>query len=394
MLGVERGIGGRGVGYCNARNRSILDHPQRNEFMKSKTILIADDDAENTSAFSKILSAEQFSVLTAANGAECLRVADQAHPDLILLDVNMPIMDGFETIKRLRANKQFKHTPIVFLTGFGTTPTAIDSGYILGSTEYWMKPIVPAELIVRVRAILRVAEAEQSMRKLQQSFYSMVVHDLRNPIGAILGYSEIMMDDVATLTSDQRELVSDIHSAGGQLLQIVKDLLELSNFEFGEYSIERVPVRLSEMVSDVVASMDGLRNQKNIAITMSVDDSLVVSMDEEYGREVIENLLNNSIRFTPAGGKVTVAAEQRPPNGDGNGSTTIEVSDSGCGISEAELPVLFEKKRIIDPKFRKANTRTGLGLVICREIVEAHNGTISVESSPGKGSKFIVTLPE
>ncbi len=372
-----------------------MDPLKTSQPVQPATILIVDDNADSVTAISELLVREKYVILSASNGVEGLAVAAEHHLDLILLDVHMPVMDGFETIKNLRMMKKVKYTPIVFLTGYGTTPTAIESGFELGGAEYWTKPIVPAELIVRVRAILRIAETERTMRKLQQAFYSMVVHDLRNPIGAILGSSEFLMEDAASFTKDQAELVEGINTASVQLLRIVTDLLDLSNLESGEYAITHSDVLLAGMVADVVGSMGTMRGQKNINVSVDIDKTLEVSIDREYFREILENVLDNALRFTPANGAVTFTARHSPQafNG-GKGETIIEVSDTGCGIAEELIPTLFEKSRITNPRFRKANTRTGLGLVICREIIEAHGGTIAVASTVGKGTTLTLVLPD
>jgi len=311
-----------------------------------------------------------------------------------LLDVNMPDMDGFETIRQLRSIKKQKYTPIVFLTGFGKTPKAIGEGYSLGGTEYWTKPIAPEELIVRVQAVLRTADAEKKLRKLQQSFYSMVVHDLRNPIGAILGYSDFLLDEKDSLNANQAEIVAEINSASQTLLRSVKDFLELSRFESGEYVIRREPVSLGAMARAVVASSAITRNQKQITVDIEIDDSLQLCVDQEYFREVLDNLYDNALRYTPVNGTIRIKAERCPGEGsNGTEQIAIEIVDTGSGISAETVPTLFDKNRITNIKLRKASSRTGLGLVICREIVEAHDGTITIESVVSKGTTVTVLMP-
>jgi two-component system sensor histidine kinase/response regulator len=362
--------------------------------MEPKSILIVDDETDNLRMFSNVLSREGLTVLTASDGIECLRIAQDETPDLILLDVNMPKMDGFETIKHLRLLKKHKHTPIVFLTGYGTTPVAIDVGYSLGGNEYWTKPISSEELIVRVRAVLRVADAEKRLRKLQQSFYSMVVHDLRNPIGAIMGFSEILLTEQETLDETQVHIISEINTAGVALLKSVKDLLELSQFESGEYLLHRSNVALNVVVRAALRAVDVIRNQKHITVQAEIDPSLELCVDEEYFREVLDNLFDNALRYTPASGTIQIRATRRAAeDSSAKNVISIEIADTGGGISPEAIPTLFDKNRITNMKLRKAGSRTGLGLVICREIIEAHDGTISVESTVGRGTTVTIVLP-
>jgi signal transduction histidine kinase len=323
-----------------------------------------------------------------------LDIAKKEDPDLILLDVVMPTMDGFDTIKNLRLIKKFKYTPIIFLTGQGTTPDSIDSAYLLGGNEYWLKTMSPQELVVRIRAILRIADVEKNYRKLQQSFYSTVVNDLRTPLGTILDASEYLLEDTGTLDKYRVAIVSEINTAAMQLLRTVKDLLQLSNFESGDYILDRKPVLLHDLVNAILNTINVTRNHKSIEVKVDIEESLAVSVDEEYFHEVLENLFDNALRFTPANGKIYCHAKRHPAkDSNGTDSTVIELSDTGCGIDAEEIPTLFDKNKITNGEFKETNTRAGLGLVICREIIEAHDGTIAVESKVGEGSKFIITLP-
>jgi signal transduction histidine kinase len=359
-----------------------------------KRIMVVDDETDFQRLFSIILSKEGHEIVVASNGRQCLDLVEGQNFDLIILDVHMPVMDGYETIKRLRQFKKFKYTPIIFLTGVGTSPQDIDAGYLLGGNEYWTKPISVEELIVRVRSVLRIAEAEKQMRKLQQAFYSMVVHDLRNPIGAILGFTDLLLEDKDILTKDHFEMISEINRADIHLLKIVKDLMELSQFESGEYLLHRHPVDLKEIVNEVSERVKVMRIQKNIAVDIQTGIITPLNVDPDRFAEVFENLFDNALRFTPVNGRISVMAENIfSQHASDAHSVRIEITDTGSGIPEDELPTLFDKNRIMIPKFRKAESRTGLGLVICREIIEAHGGTIGVESVVGKGSKFIITLP-
>lgn len=361
----------------------------------NKTIIVVDDEAEFQTLFTIILSKEGYTIHAASNGMECLALVETVDPDLIILDVHMPVMDGYETISHLRKIKKLKYTPIVFLTGVGTAPPNIDTGYTLGGTEYWTKPISIEELTVRVRSVIRISEAEKQLRKLQQSFYSMVVHDLRNPIGAILGFSELLMEDKEAITAEQREMISEMNAASVDLLHIVKDLLELSKFESGDYVLHREPVQLHRMIESVFDSLKVMRIQKNISLKIDTGAVDTIAVDAEWFNEVFENLFDNALRFTPPKGVISVTASLLPSSAPSDTTTAqITIADTGRGIAPDEIPMLFDKNRIMDPKFRKGETRTGLGLVVCREIIEAHGGTIHVDSTVGKGSTFIITLPQ
>jgi two-component system phosphate regulon sensor histidine kinase PhoR len=281
------------------------------------------------------------------------------------------------------------------LTGQGITSDSINSAYLLGGNEYWIKTMSPRELVARVHAILKIADLEKNYRALQQSFYSTVVNDLRTPIGTILDASEYLLVDRGSLDRDHVATVSEIiNTAAVHLLQIVKDMLNLTNLESGEYIIQRKTISLPDMIDTVLEKMNDTRKQKNIDVKVDIEKSLALSADDEHFQELLENLFDNALRFTPPNGKIYCSAKHCPAkNPNEKDSVVIEISDTGCGIIDEDIPSLFDKSRITDAQFRKSNARTGLGLVICREIVEAHDGTIAVESKVGEGSKFIITLP-
>jgi two-component system, sensor histidine kinase and response regulator len=362
--------------------------------MKSKKLLIVDDEPIILKALTYVLRNEDYSIRTASNGVECLDIARKEDPDLILLDVIMPTMDGFETIKNLRLIKKFNYTPIIFLTGQGTTPDSIDSGYSLGGNEYWIKTMSPQELVTRIRAILRIADLEKNYRALQQSFYSTVVNDLHTPLGTILDASEYLLEDTGALDKYRVALVSEINTAAVRLLRTVKDLLQLSNLESGDFVLDRKQVQLHGLVTGILNTLNVTRNRKSVEVKVDIEESLAVSVDEKYFQEVLENLFDNALRFTPVNGTIFCTAKRRPAK-DSNGadSIVIEFSDTGWGIVAEEIPTLFDKGRITNIEVEETGTRAGLGLVICREIIEAHDGTIAVESKIGEGTKFIITLP-
>jgi signal transduction histidine kinase len=151
---------------------------------------------------------------------------------------------------------------------------------------------------------------------------------------------------------------------------------------------------LQKIVAASLEKVSVVRNQKHIDVTVDIENVPAPLIDEEYFTEVLDNLFDNALRYTPAGGKISVQAYRRPGNDAGGGAMVVlAITDSGCGISEEEIVSLFDKSRITNSKFRKANMRTGLGLAVCREIMEAHEGSISVESKVGRGSTFTLTFP-
>lgn len=354
---------------------------------EKKRILIADDEVSNTTLFASVLEQCNFNVDKAFDGEECVQKARSAKFDLILLDVNMPKLDGYEVIKELKRMPHLKHTPVIFLTGYGTSPANIESGYLLGGAEYWTKPIAVQELEARVRAILRIAEAERKLREAQEVFISMIIHDLRSPLSGIVGFAEFLEEEKDKFEPQLVEMVDAIGSSAHLMLTIVTDFLEITRLEMGESKMQRVQVSLGEIIDRCISSYSTAQRKKSIQLNAHVSELPPIYADPDRMEVVFNHLLDNAIRFTPENGSISITANAGPL------SVIVNVSDTGTGISDEDIPMLFDKMRIAAPGSKRAGSRTGLGLPICKGIIEMHGGSLSVQSKKGKGTIFTITLP-
>ncbi len=352
-----------------------------------KRILIADDEASNTDLFASALELSNYHVEKAFDGEECLQKARVNEFDLILLDVRMPKLDGYEVIKQLKRMPHLKYTPIVFLTGYGTSPADIESGYLLGSTEYWTKPIAIGELEVRVRAILRIAEAERKLRNAQEIFISMIIHDLRSPLSGIVGFAEFLEEEKDKFEPQLVEMVNAIGSSAHLMLTIVTDFLDITRLEMGESNIQRIHVHLSDIINPCISKRSEAQQEKSLLVKTLVSDLPKIFVDPDRMTLVFNHLLDNAIRYTPEHGAITIAAHAEPT------AVVVTFSDTGAGISERDIPMLFDKMRITTPGSKHPGSRSGLGLPICKGIIELHGGTLTVQSKKGEGTTFTITLP-
>ncbi len=354
---------------------------------EKKKILIADDEPGITNVLASVLERDNFDVTKAFDGEECVEKARGSSFDLILLDVHMPKLDGYEVIKRLKQMPQLRYTPIVFLTGFSTAPDNIESGYKYGGTEYWKKPMATDEFEVRVRAILKIAEAEKTIREMQEGFTSMIVHDLRGPLGGIVGFAEMLSEDKEKFEPEIGELVDEIGKAARLMLNLVIDFLEITQLETGESKLYRGEVNLREIVEQSISKQSKIQQGKSIHVNTDFQGIPQLFVDPDRIEKVFDHLLDNALRFTPEGGSISIVAAAHP------NTVVVKFSDTGAGIPAKDIPMLFDKMRITTPGSKRAGSKTGLGLPICRGIIQAHGGTISVESTEGKGSTFTVTFP-
>ena len=240
---------------------------------EKQKILIADDEPGITDVLASVLERNNFDVVRAYDGEECLQKARSSSFDLVLLDVHMPKLDGYEVIKQLKQMPQLKYTPVVFLSGFSTTPGNIEDGYKYGGTEYWKKPMVTEEFEVRVRAILKVAEAERTMREMQEGFTSMIVHDLRGPLGGIVGFAEMLAEDKEKFEPEIGELVDEIGKAAKLMLNLVIDFLEITQLDAGESKLYRDQESLRDIVERSVSSLSKAQKEKSIHVNIDLPES-------------------------------------------------------------------------------------------------------------------------
>ncbi len=362
-------------------------------------ILAVDDSPDNLILLNRLLKRRGFAVVEASSGKECLSKSASEHPDLIILDVAMPDMNGFETLKHLRENEITKNIPVIILTANSKDAKSIEEGFALGADEYLTKPIEQDELIARVRSILRAVKAERELVQLRADFQSMLVHDLRSPLSAILGVLEL--ETSGELDKDPDEMKQFLHSAletAQKMLSLINDILDVAKLEAGKVQLDKQPNVLNVVVASAVARLKILAREKRITLTLDEDRNLpVCKFDSGKFDQVVTNLVSNAIKFTPRDGTVTVRTYLKHFDVDVSGLSgdyvALDVEDTGVGISPEEVPIIFDRYRQANNAANHLSKGTGLGLTIVKRVAEAHDGRVFVESTLGKGTKFTVVIP-
>ena len=353
------------------------------------TILIVDDHRYVRDMVRALFEGQSYRVVEAGNGEEGLAVAQAQRPDCVLLDVVMPGLSGFEVLERLNQDPRTREIPVIMMAASDDTLEGMERALNAGAVDYLAKPISPARVAIRVRGAIERRRLLQEVQDLRANFTSMLVHDLRSPITVINAYADLLGHGGAGAVSDrQRHLLGKIQESCGRMVRLIGEILDLSKLEAGKLQLEWQRVDLAALTAEVVERFGSSAHTKGIELSF-VRPSVPCDIFADPGRldQVLMNLLANALKFTRRRGRVTVEVAAR------DGEMELAVADTGPGIAASELPLVFERFSQGTSGDASASQGTGLGLLICRHLVEAHGGRIWAESELGQGSRFIVRLP-
>jgi two-component system sensor histidine kinase/response regulator len=367
------------------------------ENLKIDRILAVDDTPDNLILVETILESEGFEIDLVADGITALQQIAESPPDLILLDVMMPGIDGYEVTRRIRNNAQLPYIPILLITAF--TESSVVEGLDAGADDFIRKPFDTDELLARVRSLLRLKHSldeQQKMARQREDFVSRMTHDLRTPLVASDRMLNLFQQEIfCKISPEMKQAIAVMIRSNHNLTQMVNNLLEVYRFEAGKKTLNSEICNLPEMLIEVVEELNPIANDKGL--TLKVDISGLEKVSENPGivtgdrlelRRVFSNLIGNAIKFTDAGGIETRISESAQNNE--KNLVTIEIEDTGYGIAAEDQTTIFERFR----QGRNKRAGSGLGLHLSRWIVEAHGGRIEVFSELGKGSVFTVRLPK
>ena len=363
-----------------------------------RKILIVDDERLNRRILAGILEPEGFEVTEADSGEKALELYPLVAPDLVLLDVVLPGINGFDACRQLHLRYGPATAPVIFITAKSESDDVV-AGLTAGGIDYLPKPIRAKEALARIRTHLqiRLLMAEQRLLVDQLSkanaaknrFLGMAAHDLRNPLASIRGLAEFLRDGVVgPLTVDQQDLVKTIHGASQEMLLLVNELLDVATIEAGELKIAPEPSDVVELVEKAVylSNIEASKKQTRIVFS-SREQPVRCKFDPHKIRQVVNNLLSNAVKYSPPGSTIGVEL------GASDASITIAVRAQGPGIPESERHKLFKDFGRTSVMPTGGEKSTGLGLAICRKIIDAHHGTITAENLPERGCVFRVILP-
>ena len=371
------------------------------------SILVVDDDPVVRSLMRATLERDGFTVIEARDGVEACRLYEEHHPDLLLVDLVMPHMDGFELCRVLRGRAESAYVPIVVATSLDDVPS-IARAYDAGATDFIPKPLNWLVLNHRVRYILRASRAFEELRRNQDrliaakeaaeaanraksEFLANMSHELRTPLNAIIGFSGMMSDRMfGPLNERYAEYANIIGDSGRHLVAIITDILDLAKADADRLLLTEEQVEIAEVVELGSKIIKDMARRAQIEFVSEIKKPLPAMIgDPAKLTQILVNLLSNAVKFTAPGGTVRLTIEQPLSQG-----ITFRVEDTGIGMSPDQIPIALAPFGQVGNSLTRQHDGVGLGLPLTKRLVELHGGTIEIDSEPGKGTIASVPLPE
>jgi two-component system sensor histidine kinase/response regulator len=358
--------------------------------MSKGNILVVDDTAASLKMLAGLLKDAGYKVRPVPSGILALQAAAAEPPDLILLDITMPEMDGYEVCQRLKENPALKPVPVLFISALTETTDKVKA-FQVGGLDFVTKPFQFDEVRARVethlalrRLQLELERKYDELRKLEQmrdNLTHMIVHDLRTPLTAIAGYLQLMQLKKDPLSEEQRRYVDGARTGTTTLIEMISSLLDVNRLESGDMPLDKEICDLSVVAAQAMKTLEGLTIGRNVTLEHP-EEPVHALCDSAVVLRVIANLVGNALKFTPKSGsiKVVVLTEGE--------TVRVEVRDTGYGIADEYLDRVFDKFAQVDARGEHKKYSSGLGLTFCKLATEAHGGRIGVSSEVGKGSTF------
>ena len=357
----------------------------------SANILIVDDIPANLKVLGDILKSEGFRVRPVPSGKLALQVIEKEKPDLIILDIMMPEMDGYEVCRQIKSNQLFNEIPIIFISALNETGDVVKA-LKAGGVDYVTKPFQAEEVLARVHTHIKLYQQSIELKNInltKDKFFSIIAHDLKGPMGGFTGMTELLAEHLQNMTMVEiQQYLALLRDSSNNLFQLLENLLQWARLQQREIPFNPETIHLLSMVNDNVKLVEEFAKHKGIKITIDIPAHLEVHADKNMLQTVLRNHISNALKFTPAGGNITLKA-----NRVNDEYVEISISDSGIGIPPEMLENLFK----LDARNGRPGTggepSSGLGLLLCKDFIERHGGTIRVESKIGEGSRFLFTVP-
>lgn len=362
-------------------------------------LLVVDDTEANLLLLKALLQKVGFKIITAKNGLDALDLVEKERPDLLLLDVMMPIMDGYQTALKIREKPEFDTLPIIFLTALNSSEDVV-KGFSNGGNDFITKPFNKEELIIRIRHQLSLVAArriidkqtEELVRTIEgrDKLYSVIAHDLRGPLGSIKMILEYLITslDKDMIGEENAKMLSVASDTTEDLFLLLDNLLKWTKNQMGRLNVVFQEIEVVGIVEGVVDIYKSMAQMKEVDVKIDAPQQALGWGDADMIKTVVRNLLGNAIKFSYPKGKIHLRVR------DGEASVVVDVVDQGCGIKEEDQSKMLRTDVQFSTFGTKNEEGSGLGLLLCQDLVKKINGEFWFTSIPNEGSTFSFSIPK
>ncbi|MBN1970691.1 MAG: hybrid sensor histidine kinase/response regulator [Candidatus Delongbacteria bacterium] len=362
--------------------------------MEHQKILIVDDISKNIQLAANVLKNTDYMISFAQDGQSALKKLKAVKFDLVLLDIMMPEMDGYDVCKEMKKDEDLKDIPVIFLTA-KTDSDSIIKGFENGAVDYIVKPFNNKELLARVKTHLELKKSRENLEIQKKSleelnamknrFLSVIGHDLKGPIGTLEQALKVVRDKL--LDKEEEEmLIEELVKSSGNVYRLLENLLAWGKSQQENFVYNPVPIKLQKVVLEIIELLKPIANDKKVSLVSKISDTIHIDTDRNIVQTVIRNLVSNAIKYSNCESVVEITYELLEDK------HVISVKDQGIGMNEEIMSKLFKITEKVSRRGTKAEMGTGLGLIIASDFLKKIGGNIEVSSVEGEGSTFRVIL--